>query len=122
MAESEERFMAAHGFALAVDESALREVATGHPEYATHIKSLAEWIESHCDSMIDPRELSKAFPTFDPGTLTKVFQLLAKTGRFRRVYKVVTPSGMLSADYDEPPKTVPGQSSYDVVPLLKPRR
>ena len=123
MAESEDREMAtvAHGITgFDTQLASLGAITEGHPEYAPLLVALARWIESHQREDVDPRELVKAFPAIDPGTLTKVFRLLSQSGRFRRVYKVVTPTGILPDEFAEPPvrSSLPGVVQYDIIPLL----
>jgi hypothetical protein len=107
-------------------------LANENPRLRREILRVGEWVHQHADwNLIDLRVLSKDMRDLDPGLLTIALGRLVDSGAFRRVYKVVTPSGVLAeGDFDDP-TTVPelvrdhwGHSfetaDADIVPVLKP--
>ncbi len=123
MAESEDKEMASVAQSISGLQNlkySIASIVEDRSEYRSLLEPLTRWIESHQHSTIDPREFVQAFPTVDPRTLTKVFRLIAQSGGFRRVYKVITPKGTLPEEYSEPPvrSQILGVAEYDIIPLL----
>jgi hypothetical protein len=112
-------------------------IANQHPEYRNLLGKLERWLAERVKRRtavvptIDPRDLAKAWPEVDRITLAILLRLLVEAGAYRRVYKVITPSGaMADQDFDDP-RSIPSQlpdrfneyfdtSEADVVPILEP--
>jgi hypothetical protein len=103
-----------------------------NPELKPAILRIRDWIREHRDwTILDPRILSRDMRDLDPWLLTLALQALIRKGYFSRVYRVVTPSGVLAeGDYDDP-RSVPerirdnwdttfSREDADIVPVLKP--
>jgi hypothetical protein len=111
-------------------------IADQHPEYRNLLGKLERWIAERASKRrgvpdIDPRDLARAWPDVDRITLAIMLRLLVEAGAYRRVYKVITPSGALAdEDFDDPRKIPPklpdrfneffDTSEADVVPILEP--
>ena len=107
-------------------------IADEHPQLRATFAGINRWSQRHGGD-VDPRVLRRDLPDVDPAALALSLHLLVQNGLFRRVYKVVTPSGVLTdADYDDPrdvPEWVPDRfnnyfeiTAGDVIPVLRPRR
>jgi hypothetical protein len=107
-------------------------LAKQHPEYKRALLKLASWMTAHADvGVIDPKSLSRELWVVDKAKLAAALMLLVRAGHLRRVYKVVTPSGVLAAgEFDDPtkiPEKIPDRfenyfdtSEAEVVPVFKP--
>jgi hypothetical protein len=107
-------------------------LAAEYPQLRATFALIKGWAsERHGD--LDTRVLRSYLPDADAAALALSLHLLVQNGVFRRVYKVVAPSGVLTdADYDDPrdvPERVPDRfNNYfeitegDVVPVLRPTR
>jgi hypothetical protein len=113
-------------------------IAEQHPEYRSLLRKLELWLAERASRRrassaptIDPRDLSRAWPEVDRLSLAILLRLLVETGAYRRVYKVITPSGAFAdGDFDDPTKIPPKlpdrfneyfeTAEADVVPILEP--
>lgn len=107
-------------------------LASQHPKYKRALHELASWMNSHRGvRIISPITLAKELRGIDPVVLAEVLTLLVQAGYLRRVYKVVTPSGVLSdGEFDDPtaiPERLPDRFEHyfdttdaDVVPFFRP--
>jgi hypothetical protein len=109
----------------------LEALAKQHPEYKRALKKLDVWLSSHrAPALIDPKSLTKDLPGIDISELAGALLLLVRAGVLQRVYKVLTPSGVMAdAEFEDPTK-IPDRladrfnnyfdtSEADVVPIFK---
>jgi hypothetical protein len=109
----------------------LEVLAKRHPEYRRTLERLNTWLGSHAgQASIDPKSLARDLPDIERPELAAVLMLLVKAGWLSRVYKVLTPSGVLAEGEFEDPTKIPEKladrfnryfdtSDSDVVPLFK---
>ena len=81
-------------------------LAKQNPKYKRAIEQLRAWINDHPqERVLNPLNLRKDIGNVSPAELTMALDLLRKEGLLHRVYKVVTPSGVLAErDFDDPIK------------------
>jgi hypothetical protein len=96
------------------------------------IRRLELWTRAHKNRRIlDPRIISRELGDVDPTVLSLALQALVRSGFYRLVYMVTTPSGVLAdGEYDDPesiPQRVPDRfnnyfntADTDIVPVFKP--
>ena len=112
--------------------NAFDSLADEYPQLSATFFDIKRWVlQQPDDADLDLRLLRRSLPEMDPTSLALSLHLLVRKGLFRRVYKVVTPSGVLTdGDYDDPrdvPEWVPDRfnnyfeiATGDVVPVLRP--
>jgi hypothetical protein len=84
--------------------SSFETLANENRPLRREILRLGEWLGEHQGwNMVDLKILSRDLRDLDPARLAIALGTLVDTGAFRRVYKVVTPSGVLAeGDFDDP--------------------
>ena len=109
-------------------------LADKKPELKPAVSRLQDWVEHHPTwKLLDPRIVAKDLRDIDPFLLSMLFWELVEKGFYRRVFKVVTPSGVLAEDDYEDPSKVPPRvpdrfhnyfetDETDIVPVLKPAK
>ena len=77
-----------------------------YPENKRALVKINDWMRSHRDiQSIDPTNLAREVRSVDAIELTTALTLLVKVGLFRRVYRVLTPSGVFAeGEFDDPTK------------------
>ena len=102
-----------------------------HPDSKRALSKLANWMQAHSDvRVIYPNDLAKELRNIDPVALTKALTVLVKAGVLRRVYKVITPGGVMADQEFNDPTEIPAQlpdrfetyfdtSDSDVVPVFQ---
>jgi hypothetical protein len=107
-------------------------LADEKPGLRPAVQRLKDWVDHHQDwSVLDPRIVAEDLRDVDPLLLTALFWELVNKGFYRRVFMVVTPSGVLAdGEYDDPrqiPEKVPDRFHHyfrpdetDIVPVFKP--
>jgi len=106
-------------------------LAKQNPKYKRAIEQLQAWVNAHPqDRVLNPLKLRKDIRNVNPAELTMALDLLRKAGLLHRVYKVVTPAGVLAdAEFDDPtaiPDKLPDRfeeyfetSDADVIPVFR---
>jgi hypothetical protein len=109
----------------------LDTLASNYPRYSRAWRKLQSWMDAHADAQyIYPKRLAREVPDVDPIALAEVLTLLTREGILRRVYKVLTPNGVLADGEFEDPTQIPDKladrfenyfdtSDADVVPIFK---
>ena len=109
----------------------LEPLAKQHPDYARALRSLQIWIESHQqERVINPKRVAKDISDVGIADLAFALTLLLRAGLARRVYKVVTPAGVLAdGEFDDPtvvPEKLPDRfehyfdtSDAEIVPMFR---
>jgi hypothetical protein len=102
-----------------------------HPKYRQALRELATWLDAHADAtIINPTILAREVPDVDIVALAEALTLLVQGGWLRRVYKVLTPNGVLAeGEFDDPtaiPARLPDRrenyfdtSEADVIPVFR---
>ncbi len=102
-----------------------------NPENKRALRKLEEWMQQHHDDqVINPTTLAGELRGVDAVALANALTLLVKAGFLRRVYKVLTPSGVFAeGEFDDPtkiPERLPDRWEHyfdtaesDVVPIFK---
>ena len=62
-------------------------------------QSLAEWLKTHSNAALDPREIGRAFPHVDGIEFAVAVENMVRSGKLRRTYRVVAPDGSF-ADHE----------------------
>jgi len=106
-------------------------LAKQNPKYRRALHALEAWINAHPeDAVLNPLKLRRDIRNVDPAELAVALTILVRAGLLRRVYKVLTPSGVLAdAEFDDPsaiPEKLPDRferyfetSDADVVPIFR---
>jgi hypothetical protein len=109
----------------------LDALAKQHRDYARALRALQSWIESHAgERVINPMKVAKDLRGVDAADLAMAFTLALQAGLLKRVYKVLTPAGVLADDeFDDPtsiPEKLPDRFEHyfdtgdaDVVPVFR---
>jgi hypothetical protein len=96
------------------------------------ILRVAEWVGQHSDwDLLDPKILSRDLRDLDPARLAIALGALVDIGAFQRVYKVVTPSGVLAEGEFDDPLNIPERvrdrwgrcfetADSDIIPVFRP--
>jgi hypothetical protein len=82
------------------------------------------------ERVLNPLKLWRDIRTTGPADLTVALTLLVEAGELRRVYKVLTPSGVLASEEFDDPTTIPERlpdrfehyfetSDADVIPIFR---
>lgn len=107
------------------------DLVSRHPEYKRVLLQVKSWMAQHSDAgIINPNVLAKDLSRVDSAKLAAVLTLLHDAGYLKRVYKVLTPSGVLAeGEFDDPtriPDRLPDRfeayfdtAEADVVPVFK---
>lgn len=102
-----------------------------HPESERALRILQKWMRAHSDAqVINPTSLAREVRNIDPVSLASALTLLERIGFLRRVYKVLTPSGVFTdQEFDDPtkiPEKLPDRrenyfdtAEADVIPIFK---
>jgi hypothetical protein len=102
-----------------------------NPDYSRALRSVTDWIQMHPTALvIDPKVLARELGDIDTGALGMALVLMVHAGLLRRVFKVLTPSGVMAdGEYEniqEIPPTLPDRferyfdtAESDVVPVFK---
>jgi hypothetical protein len=86
----------------------LEALAKQHPDYARALRALQSWIDAHeQERVINPMKVAKDLRDVDTADLAMAFTLLLKAGLLKRVYKVLTPAGVLADGEFENPTAIP---------------
>jgi hypothetical protein len=106
-------------------------LAKQHPKYQRALRRLATWLDAHADAaIINPIALAKDVPEVDIVALAEALTLLVQNGWLRRVYKVLTPNGVLAEGEFDDPSTIPARlpdrrenyfdtAEADVIPVFR---
>jgi hypothetical protein len=106
-------------------------LAKQNPKYRRALDQLEAWINAHPqDRVLNPIKLRRDIRKVNPADLAMALTLLMKAGLLRRVYKVLTPTGVLTdAEFDDPtaiPEKLPDRhehyfetSDADVIPIFR---
>jgi hypothetical protein len=106
-------------------------LAKQHPEYKRALRKLDSWLTGHpALRVINPKLLAKEISGVDKAELAAALMLLEQAGHLKRVYKVLTPSGVLAeGEFQDPaeiPKRLPDRfenyfdtAEADVLPIFK---
>jgi hypothetical protein len=79
-----------------------------HPEYTRALRKLDSWMRGQIDlRFINPRLLAKEVTGVDKAELAGALTALQQAGYLRRVYKVLTPSGVIADGEFEDPTQIP---------------
>jgi hypothetical protein len=109
----------------------LEVLAKQHPSYARSLRALQSWIDAHDrERFINPMKVAQDLRGVDAADLAMAFTLLLKAGLLKRVYKVLTPAGVLAdGEFDDPtsiPERLPDRfdryfdtADGDVVPVFR---
>ncbi len=102
-----------------------------HPKYARALRRLQVWIDNHAqERVINPKKVAREVRDVTTADLAVALTLMLKAGLARRVYKVVTPAGVLAdAEFDDPtviPEKLPDRfehyfdtSDAEIVPMFR---
>jgi len=102
-----------------------------HPDYARALRSLQVWIDDHAqERVINPKKVAKDVRDVTTADLAFALTLMLKAGLARRVYKVVTPAGVLAdGEFEDPtgiPEKLPDRfehnfdtSDAEIVPMFR---
>ena len=101
-----------------------------HPESGRALNRIATWLSRQKVSHIYPSQLARDVRDINEIELATALMLLVSDGQFRIVYKVLTPSGVLTDAEFEDPRTIPSKlpdrwehyfntADADVVPIYK---
>jgi hypothetical protein len=83
-------------------------LARQHPEYERALRKLDSWMRRQADlHVINPKSLAKEITGVDEAELAGALTLLQQAGHLRRVYKVLTPSGVITDGEFEDPTKIP---------------
>ncbi|MCA1576047.1 MAG: hypothetical protein LC794_01630 [Acidobacteria bacterium] len=108
----------------------IKALAKEHPESREVLRKLESLLKKHRPgSVITPKELARNVPV-DAKALSDALTLLIDAGVLRQVYKVTTPSGVLTEEEFDDPRQIPEQLSdmwehhfdtaeSDIVPVFK---
>jgi hypothetical protein len=111
--------------------TSLEVLVKQHPEYKRALKRLDAWLGAHAGQIsIDPKSLAKDLSDVGSSELAAALMLLVNAGWLSRVYKVLTPSGVLAEGEFEDPTKIPQKlpdrfndyfdtADSDVVPIFK---
>lgn len=102
-----------------------------HPDHARALRALQDWIGAHeQEHVINPKKVARDVRDVSTAELAFAFTLLLRAGLARRVYKVLTPAGVLAdGEFDDPafiPEKLPDRfehyfdtSDAEVVPVFR---
>jgi hypothetical protein len=114
-----------------MSQVSFERLANENPSYKRALNELASWINSHPhEHTLNPLRLRRDIHKVTAEELTIALTLLVKAGLLRRVYKVLTPSGVFAErDFDNPseiPDTLPDRFEHyfdtaeaDIVPIFR---
>jgi hypothetical protein len=106
-------------------------LAKQHPEHRRSLRKLDSWMTKHAGvRVINPKLLAKEISGVNAGELAATLTLLERIGHLRRVYKVLTPSGVLADGEFRDPTEIPDRlpdrfenyfdtAEADVLPIFK---
>jgi hypothetical protein len=106
-------------------------LAKQYPEYKSILRQLDSWIKEHPSvNTLDPKVLARELHGIDRLLLAKALTMLVNAGQLKRVYKVMTPSGVLADGEFQDPAQIPEKiadrfanyfdtSESDVIPVFK---
>lgn len=105
-------------------------LAKENPKSKRALRQLQAWINTHPDRVLNPTKLGREIRNVTPADLAVALTLLMNAGLLRRVYKVVTPTGVLAdGEFDDPaaiPDKLPDRSEHyfetsdaDVIPIFR---
>lgn len=109
----------------------LEPLAKQHPDSARAIRALQSWIDTHeQERVINPRKVAKDVRDVATADLATALTLLLRAGIAKRVYKVLTPTGVLAdGEFDDPtviPEKLPDRferyfdtSDAEIVPVFR---
>ena len=106
------------------------DLVSEHPEFGRAFDEIERWMQSHRDEAINPTALARETESVDPFSLAMALTLLTNEGRLRRVYKVLTPSGVFADGEFSDPGEIPQRladrwehyfdtSDSDVIPIYQ---
>ena len=83
-------------------------LANKFPQHKNGLKEIERWLKRHPQArVIDPMVISRELKGVDVGVLAQALTLLEKAGQLTRVYKVLTPSGVLADGEFDDPRNIP---------------
>ncbi len=86
----------------------LEPLAKQHPDSARALRALQSWIDAHeQERVINPRKVAKDVQDIPTPDLATALTLLLRAGLAKRVYKVLTPAGVLAEGEFEDPTIIP---------------
>lgn len=106
-------------------------LAKQNPKYKRALRKLEAWINAHPqDRVLNPSKLGRDLRNVGAADLTTALTLLMEAGLLRRVYKVLTPSGVIAdREFDDPlkiPEKLPDRfeqyfetADADIVPMFR---
>jgi hypothetical protein len=108
------------------------KLAADPHKYEDLARKILGWLRKTKLATIDPRILAREWPRADKVDLAIALELLVKVGALQRVYKVLTPDGVLADGEFEDPREIPEKlpdrfhhyfetADSDVIPVFKPR-
>ncbi len=100
-----------------------------HPESKKALRQLQAWLNERGEGDITPRDLARNVRV-DPSELAEALSIMVKAGILQRVYRVLTPNGVLAPREFNDPREIPDQledrrehyfdtAEADVVPVFK---
>ncbi len=107
------------------------DLANQNPKYKRALQDIAAWIHAHPqDRLLSPVRLRREIKRPSLEDLAVALTLLERAGLLRRVYKVVTPSGVLADEDFNDPEEIPEKladrfenyfetSEADVIPAFR---
>lgn len=110
--------------------SIISNIASQHPESKGVLRKLESLLKKHRPgSVITPKELARSVPV-EAKALADALTLLIEAGVLRQVYKVTTPSGVLTEEEFDDPREIPEKlpdlwqhyfetAESDIVPVFK---
>jgi hypothetical protein len=109
----------------------LEVLAKQHPDYEHALRALQSWIAAHeQERVINPMKVAKDLRQVNTTDLAMAFTLLVRAGLLKRIYKVMTPAGVLAdGEFDNPtiiPEKLPDRferyfdtSDAEIVPVFR---
>jgi len=83
-------------------------LASKFPQYKKGLKGIENWLNRHPEArVIDPMVISREMKSIGIDELAQSLTLLEKVGELTRVYKVLTPSGVLADGEFDDPRSIP---------------
>ncbi len=114
-----------------MSQTSLGDLANEHPELRGALQRIGGWLDQNSrQNTIDPSKLARQFSDIRATDLALALLLMAQAGLLVRVYKVVTPSGVLADGEFEDPTRIPDRLSdrfanyfdtaeADIVPVFR---
>jgi hypothetical protein len=106
-------------------------LAKQHPEHKRALRKLGSWLARNKEvRVINPKLLAREISDADKTELAAALTLLERAGYLQRVYKVLTPSGVMAEGEFQDPTEIPEKladrfenyfdtAEADVLPVFK---